>query len=164
VHILLDTLTVLSLLLLLATSVLWVRGQFAAEGWIRGTERNTFHFVSARNGLYIAWFKGMQSETSSGWFRSSPSDFSQMFAGGWRFAGLGHIRTVYAASFSYAEFSAWAIPHWILAMASAAIPLWRLVRWRESRRRKRAGLCWACGYDLRATPGRCPECGGVSTV
>ena len=36
-----------------------------------------------------------------------------------------------------------------------------MYRKRKLSGRLNAGLCASCGYDLRATPGRCPECGAV---
>jgi hypothetical protein len=54
------------------------------------------------------------------------------------------------------------VPHWSLALVLGVLPAAWLWRWRVLRRRARVGLCKSCGYDVRATPGRCPECGTPS--
>jgi hypothetical protein len=55
------------------------------------------------------------------------------------------------------------IPLWIFAVVFAAFPLYRIRRLLRTYRsgQQRRGLCMKCGYDLRATPDRCPECGSI---
>jgi hypothetical protein len=59
------------------------------------------------------------------------------------------------------------VPYWFLASLPGAIAAAGVVSWvRRRRRRTRMGrgLCPACGYDVRATPGRCPECGTATAA
>jgi hypothetical protein len=50
-------------------------------------------------------------------------------------------------------------PTWaVIAVLLLPTGLWAGVGWRQ-RRRTAAGHCANCGYDLRATPEKCPECG-----
>ena len=53
----------------------------------------------------------------------------------------------------------WMVPHWALLAALMPPPLAWLAAAARSRRWARAGRCAGCGYDLRESPGRCPECG-----
>ena len=51
------------------------------------------------------------------------------------------------------------LPYWLLTLSAGILPgFWCWRRWKANRRQK-AGLCLICGYDLRASPERCPECG-----
>ena len=58
-----------------------------------------------------------------------------------------------------------AFAHWLVIVV--ALPTGLLVPLRKGARRwrrKRGGLCLGCGYDLRASAERCPECGMPSAV
>ena len=53
-------------------------------------------------------------------------------------------------------FPGWAVMVPLLVLpATAAASCW------QRRRRSARGNCRSCGYDLRATPDRCPECGAT---
>jgi hypothetical protein len=59
------------------------------------------------------------------------------------------------------------VPFWALLALFAspwAIQLISMTRQRRRQRRIDARVCLRCGYDLRASPGRCPECGTVTPV
>src|SRR5258706_6514295 len=64
--------------------------------------------------------------------------------------------------YTYGVISRYAIPNWFAALAFALLPARRAMLMRRSRRRAMPGLCATCGYDLRATPDRCPECGAAA--
>jgi hypothetical protein len=128
----LNTLTVLSLALCVVAIAAWVRSY-------RNPWAATFMPFEHRgpNG-------GVEAGSEIGWHLRSE-------------AGFLHIAPVY--SFFY-----WDTPYWKLVLLALIYPAWKLIPWRflnSRQRRTSKGLCAICGYDLRATPDRCPECGTV---
>ena len=56
------------------------------------------------------------------------------------------------------------VPYWAVALVIGAVPLERLRRVIRAMMRRRRGCCIACGYDLRGSGERCPECGRPASV
>lgn len=59
----------------------------------------------------------------------------------------------------YRKYRTTAVPLWPIATVASILPAGVLLSLALRRRREFDGKCVQCGYDLRATPERCPECG-----
>ena len=74
--------------------------------------------------------------------------------------GLG-FKTVSFPGPKPTQFWFFAVPYWLLALLLATLPALAARAIIRQRRAQRAGLCPICGYDLRESPTRCPECGTI---
>lgn len=74
------------------------------------------------------------------------------------FGFIAERGTLFGVDFAQRPYRFWIIPLWSLCLLAAMLPAIKLRSWMR-RSRIPEGHCQTCGYDLRASPERCPECG-----
>ena len=159
-----DLAAAVSLLLFLATAVMWVSSYWWYDELGVMAGRQLFCFNSAAGETSWIWDTDYLGDARR-YARRRPLKDS-MYAEGMghyfehRFAGFA-ARYRFDSAGTGARgtmFRVLVVPYWFLLLAAAAAPAWWLAITRRRRRRVAGGLCTGCGYDLRASTGRCPEC------
>jgi hypothetical protein len=177
-RILFNALTAISLLLFVATIVLWVRSHWVCDTLTQMERRQS---PSMTHGLCLYSECGRMGsaifDSTPMLIRDTPGDSVPLNSpsvtredwtwvttpshpgGGW--APWSSLRYGVGIGGTYNAVHRRDVAHWLIAALLAAVPAARLVApiRRALRRPGPNNLCPACGYDLRATPNRCPECG-----
>jgi hypothetical protein len=120
--------------------------------------------ISRRKAAAHGWQCGFDSERPS-FIPGEPDPYWGEWDDSWgpfRWAVIRHNYHGKSYQNAYVERMA-SVPAWLLASFAGAWPLAKLISPFRRRARRhwfsRVGRCPSCGYDLRATPDRCPECG-----
>ena len=192
----LNALTLLSLLMFVASCAMWLRSAWAWDRLFWAETGGRLWSVESGGGqVRVSWARPWPNMEPVRWVTARADDYPpgpdtpplgrrRFEARGWRglapaagantgsirldetgrakwpmsnMGGLGAVLTSQVAGgwfrVPYVFISA---PAAFLCVARRTRRAWR---WRCASRRTANRLCVACGYDLRATPGRCPECG-----
>lgn len=158
-HRLITILSALALLLCVAMAVLWVRSYWVQILWSYRGESGETYFVRSNDGcLEVMATTGITALPWTG-FHEFPADDS---SNGFRWAYLGfdlHLQhPTTAVTLLWVD-----IPDWFICSVTAVLPYLWYRSYRQRRLAERKGLCPKCGYDLRASTDRCPECGTART-
>jgi hypothetical protein len=153
----------LSLFLLAATSALWIRSESHRDSFEYYRPHSAFAAVSAGGRLLVSYGDLFSRDYSprAGWNWNTGDDYSAL-----NFVryGFRYKHTIRASPGYSADYRDIVLPFWFLWMLFMA-PIFLAIgsRWRRTRKASIASgnCCSVCGYDLRGTPGRCPECGTI---
>src|SRR4051812_11345917 len=166
---LLNLLTAASLVLCVAAGAIWVRGLFRNDQWYSlthdaATGETTNLEVTTGNGRLFAQLDRQRQPPEGtenlGWRHNSTP------AGARAWLQVSWFRFEHGDSRLPSRHRWWVfqLRLWPLVAISAVLPCAWVLWTRRRRRRETVGVCLACGYDLRATPDRCPECGAAGSV
>jgi hypothetical protein len=151
---LLNLLTLLSLLLCAAVCTLWVRSYFVQDMIYFPVGSRTAISQSAGGQLFTIV---VNQAAGARWLRQA----NPVPDGGSRTRALMYIRWNFSP---HRPSQHLIVPHWLVAAGGGLPALLRIGVRRYRKRRHHSGLCPSCGYDLRATPDRCPECGAENAT
>lgn len=153
----------ISLLLCLATLVLWTRS-YSSEDALKFRR---WQVSSLRGAIAFCWGDGLNVEPA--FETKAVTSFRGIIGQLIDLSDIGYMKDhsfIYGCGFAVATFNRntvyhiFACPLWIPAILFAIAPTyWFFAPHRRRVKRAKLGLCPTCGYDLRATPDRCPECG-----
>jgi hypothetical protein len=169
-----NAMAVVSLLMCVGAITGAVRTFFVAEEWSyqkvvatrTGQTVMVRHILRSVNGCFVlaryGWSVPTSQINSSGFSPRQGWGYSQEQAkSGRRFGHFDFSRfEEKTGESSYATIGV-AFPCWFFSLLTCLLPIAWIWRGVSARRTQAAGKCAICGYDLRATPDRCPECGTV---
>jgi hypothetical protein len=173
-----NILATVSLVTCLASTWLWVRGyryddgimvEIGSRQRIAGDRANVSKSIGighVRGGYTFSFSRRLLRRDGEPWIEYGASPVDRSVDDGMRAYFLDPIIRMHFAGFWIGNppHNFVRIPDYAVVLVTTLATVWWLRRRLELKNRRRQGLCLHCGYDLRASKGKCPECGTAVPV